>query len=59
MGYGARLSTYGFDDAELPQAIDRLLADNALHTRMAANGAIIRSRDGTQRAADLIEGVAR
>jgi UDP:flavonoid glycosyltransferase YjiC (YdhE family) len=58
-GYGVRLSTYGFDDAELPQAIDRLLADDALHTRMAANGAIIRSRDGTQRAADLIEGVAR
>jgi hypothetical protein len=29
-----------------------------LHTRMAANGAVIRSRDGTKRAADLIEGLA-
>jgi hypothetical protein len=30
-----------------------------LATRMAANGAVIRSRNGTQRAADLIEGIAR
>jgi UDP:flavonoid glycosyltransferase YjiC (YdhE family) len=57
-GYGVRLSTYTFDDDELIGAVDRLLADDALQTRMAANAAVIRSRDGTQRAADLIESVA-
>ena len=57
-GYGMRLPTYAFDDAELTDAVDRLLADDRLHTRMAANAAVIRSRNGTQRAADLIEGLA-
>jgi UDP:flavonoid glycosyltransferase YjiC (YdhE family) len=57
-GFGVRLSTYTFDDGELISAVDRLLADDELQTRMAANAAVIRSRDGTRRAADLIEGVA-
>jgi UDP:flavonoid glycosyltransferase YjiC (YdhE family) len=57
-GYGVRLQTYAFGDDELIGAVDRLLADDVLQTRMAANGAVIRSRDGTQRAADLIERVA-
>ena len=58
-GYGVRLATYAFEDDELIDAVDRLLADDALHTRMAANAAVIRSRNGTVRAADLIEAVAR
>ena len=58
-GYGVRLATYAFEDDELIGAVDRLLDDGALHTRMAANAAVIRSRDGTTRAADLIEAVAR
>jgi MGT family glycosyltransferase len=58
-GYGIRLPTYSFEDDELTGAIDRLLADTALQTRMAANGAVIRSRNGTQRAAELIEHLAR
>ena len=57
-GYGVRLSTYTFDDADLTGAVDRLLADADLHTRMAANAAVIRSRDGSRRAADLIEALA-
>jgi len=58
-GYGVRLATYEFDDDDLIRAVDRLLDDRALHTRMAADAAVIRSRDGTTRAADLIEAVAR
>ena len=54
-GFGIRLPTYAFDDEQLTGAIDRLLADTALQTRMAANAAVIRSRNGTQRAAALIE----
>ena len=57
-GYGVRLSTYEFTDSELIGAVDRLLADDDLHTRMAANAAVIRSRNGTKIAADLIAGVA-
>jgi MGT family glycosyltransferase len=59
LGYGQRLDTYGFDDAELVDALERLLADTALHQRMAANAEVIRGRSGTVRAADLIEALAR
>ena len=58
-GFGKRLSTYRFDDAELTGAIDRLLGDPALHARLAAMSARIKSTSGTVRAADLIEQVAR
>ena len=59
LGYGVRLATYGFADEELTGAVDRLLADSELHTRMAATAAVIRSRNGTVRAADLIEAAAQ
>ncbi len=58
LGYGVRLDTYGFADEELTGAVDRLLTDTDLHTRMAASAAVIRSRNGTVRAADLIEAAA-
>ena len=56
-GFGIRLDTYRFTDEQLTGAIERLLADNELRTRVAAAGAVVRSRSGTQRAADLIERV--
>jgi UDP:flavonoid glycosyltransferase YjiC (YdhE family) len=55
LGFGHRLDTYGFEDAELITAVDRLLADDELHRRMAANGHVIRGRSGTLKAADLVE----
>jgi UDP:flavonoid glycosyltransferase YjiC (YdhE family) len=57
-GFGVRLSTYGFRDEELVGAIDRLLADGALHERLAATSARIRAQAGTAKAADLVERVA-
>ena len=57
-GFGVRLSTYGFDEAELTGAIDRLLGDAALKRRMAVASARMRAEPGTVRAADLIERVA-
>jgi len=57
-GHGVRLATYAFDDDELIGAVDRLLRDEALQRRMAADAAVIQSRNGTTRAADLIEAVA-
>jgi UDP:flavonoid glycosyltransferase YjiC (YdhE family) len=56
-GFGRRLPTYGFADADLRGAIDGLLGDVALRTRMAGIGAEIRARDGVARAAAAIERV--
>ena len=57
LGYGVRLATYAFEDEQLTGAVDRLLNDAALHDRMAANAATIRGRNGTAKAATLIEGL--
>ena len=52
-GFGKRLSTYGFEDAQLTGAIDQLLGDRALADRLAAMSARIKSTSGTARAAEL------
>ncbi|MEV5408412.1 glycosyltransferase [Thermopolyspora sp. NPDC052614] len=59
LGYGVRLSTYGFTDAELLGALDRLLGDDALRGRLADAGAEIRRRDGLRKAAELIEAAGK
>lgn len=58
-GFGRRLSTYDHDDDELIGAVDGLLADDRLRTRMARLGEAIRARRGVERAAELIEEAAR
>jgi MGT family glycosyltransferase len=58
-GYGVRLPTYDFDDSDLTGAIDRLLADTALRSRMAAEAEAIQRRDGLTRGADVLEQVGR
>ncbi|HET9456176.1 MAG TPA: nucleotide disphospho-sugar-binding domain-containing protein [Candidatus Limnocylindrales bacterium] len=55
-GFGVRLPTYAFEDAELTGAIDRLL-DGPLPARMAAIAREIQGRDGVARAAAAIETV--
>ena len=57
-GYGVRLDTYAFTDAQLFAAIDRLLGDQELRDRLEADGAAIRAFDGLRVAADAIEGLA-
>jgi MGT family glycosyltransferase len=57
-GFGRRFPAYDVADDEFLGAIDSLLADRALHDRMAAMSARIKGTSGTVRAADLIEGVA-
>jgi MGT family glycosyltransferase len=58
-GFGVRLPAYDFRDEELLGAIDRLLGDAALRDRMHAIAARMQAGNGTARAAELIEGVAR
>ncbi len=55
LGWGVRLDTYRFTDAELRDAVDSLVGDIELHARLTAAGAGIRARDGVRRAADAIE----
>jgi UDP:flavonoid glycosyltransferase YjiC (YdhE family) len=58
LGFGVRLSTYAFADEDLIGAIDRILADAALRSRMAAIATRLQATPGTIRAANLIEEVA-
>lgn len=57
LGFGIRLDTYAFDDTELTDAVDRLLADTELRAKLADIGAAIRARDGLRVGADAIERV--
>jgi MGT family glycosyltransferase len=57
-GLGVRLDTYGHQPAELTRAIDRLLADAALAARLDTLARGLRAARGSERAAELIEGVA-
>jgi MGT family glycosyltransferase len=57
-GFGRRLATYEFRDEELTGAIDELIADTAVRSRMAYMAARMQSSAGTVRAADLIERLA-
>ena len=57
-GFGARLGTYSFSDDEISGAIDGLLADTGLATRLAHASKRLQANPGNVRAADLIERVA-
>jgi MGT family glycosyltransferase len=57
-GFGIRLPTYEFTDAELRGAIDHLLADDPLAARLGAISKRLQANPGTERAADLIERLA-
>ena len=59
LGFGKRLATYAFTDEEMFDALDALLGDTDLRTRMAEMGKQIQSRNGLVVGADVIEGVAR
>jgi MGT family glycosyltransferase len=57
-GFGVRLDTYRFEEAEMSAAIDRLLGDGDLRRRMGAIAQRLQAAPGTVRAAGLIERVA-
>jgi MGT family glycosyltransferase len=58
IGAGVRLPTYTFEPDELTGAIDRLLGNAALRSKLELDGRRIRALDGTAVAADRIEAVA-
>jgi MGT family glycosyltransferase len=55
---GIRLDTYGHEPEQLLDAVDRLLADDALAQRLGAMSRELQAAPGTARAADLIEQLA-
>jgi UDP:flavonoid glycosyltransferase YjiC (YdhE family) len=57
-GFGVRLPTYTFAPGDLAGAVDRLLHDTALHSRMAPIAERLQANPGTERAADLVERLA-
>jgi len=59
LGFGVRLPTYAFEDDALRSAVDRLVADESLRSRMDAIGRAIRAEDGLSHAAELIEALGR
>jgi len=58
LGLGVRLPTFEFEDAELGEALARLLADEALAGRLQAISAGLQADPGTERAAACIESVS-
>jgi MGT family glycosyltransferase len=58
-GFGIRLDTYAHEPGELTEAIERLLAGEALRDRLQAVSSRLAANPGTTRAADLIERAAR
>lgn len=54
-GFGVRLDTYTFTDAQMGEALDRLLRDRPLRIRLDEIGKTIRSRNGVAAAALHIE----
>ncbi len=54
LGLGARLDTYSFTDAQMHEAVGRLLADGPLRERLARAGEEIRALDGLGRAAAIL-----
>jgi MGT family glycosyltransferase len=57
-GYGGRLDTYGYSDADLAAALGRLLEDRSVRDRAEVAGRRIRAAAGVRRAAKLIEAVS-
>jgi UDP:flavonoid glycosyltransferase YjiC (YdhE family) len=58
-GFGVRLPAYAFRDDDLTGAIDDLLGNAAVRARLAAVSSRVRASNGTARAGELIERVAR
>ena len=57
-GFGVRLPTYSFEQGALAAAIDGLLADQRLRSRLGEASVRLRASPGNELAAELIERVA-
>ena len=58
VGFGERLPTYSFTDADMSRAIDGLLGERALYEKLDGISKRLNANPGNVRAADLIERLA-
>ena len=58
-GLGTRLATYAFEPEQMTAAIDRLLGEGALRERLDAMARRLQADPGNERAAELVERLAR
>jgi MGT family glycosyltransferase len=54
LGFGVRLPTYAFQETEFANAVERLLGDGPLRSRMKATASRLQQSPGTDTAASLI-----
>ena len=54
-GHGLHLNRYEWTDEELLEAIETCLSDEAMRSRLEATSAHMQSRNGPEKAADLLE----
>jgi MGT family glycosyltransferase len=59
MGFGVRLATYAFSDADMTASLERVVGDGVMRSRVAAAGERVRARSGLRSAADRIESLGR
>ncbi len=57
--HGLEMHRTDWRDEDLAAALDTLLNDRSMHDKLAATSAHMRSRDGTQKAARLLDGLLR
>jgi MGT family glycosyltransferase len=57
LGLGVRLATFEFEDAQLGEALDRLIGDDAVTARLESISGRLHANPGTERAADHVESV--
>ena len=57
--HGVKLPTYSFSEMEFFTAVDTLLSDARLHERLRATAGRLQAVPGTEKAAGLIERLAR
>jgi MGT family glycosyltransferase len=57
LGLGVRLPTFEFEDAQLGEALERLMGDDALSARLGEMGSRLQANPGTEKAAECVESV--
>jgi MGT family glycosyltransferase len=57
LGFGVRLPTFEFEDAQLGEAVERLIGDDVVSGRLREISARLQANPGTERAAACIESV--
>jgi UDP:flavonoid glycosyltransferase YjiC (YdhE family) len=58
-GHGLKMHRADWTDGQLAKAIETLLTDRAVQAKLAATSAHMRSEDGRQKAARLLDGLLK